>query len=364
MIDYSKGLSAEEKKEHALQGKVNFGQIKAGSIAAKGNTSGASVQTATPARQQKDRERRAKNNDGDGTVAESVKTYDVATTIGSEKDGSDHSLSSGSSIESVDMEEYVNRKKKASESRRPRENEVEAEREVDEPDAGPPSIRRTSEVGGLRGGVSVGEDATMGVDVGSDSHAKDRTAEIGSEMNAAIAKRIRLEREQEMAERDEIVCEMGRHIERSMKCENPTGLDVLETAELLEAEMAKTEFLNTTGFLETEEKNNFDGLADELLQNFIMEHGEGDNKKALLFVRCVIAEMKRMLEDEQLRLAHDSDDFHEAREQEEESVADGSHVNKVNEDNGNTSKTQQEELQAKANDEGQSAAGAAGQMAP
>jgi len=251
LIDYTIGLSAEEKRERALEGKVNFGQIKPGSIAAKGNTSGASVQTATPAKQQKDCERRAKNNDGDGTVADSVKTYDVDTTIGSEKDGSDHSLSSGGSIESVDMEEYMNSKKKANEGRRSRDGGVESETEFREPGAEPPSIRRAADVEALRGGVTVGEEVFRGADAGSTStsHAKDRTEVIRDEMDAAIADRISQEREQEMAERDELVWEMSGHIARSMKCDNPTGLDVLETAELLVWEMAKTEFFKFHWFL-------------------------------------------------------------------------------------------------------------------
>ena len=45
LIDYSKGLSAEEKKDLAVQDKIKYGQIKAGDIAAKRNTSGALVQT-------------------------------------------------------------------------------------------------------------------------------------------------------------------------------------------------------------------------------------------------------------------------------------------------------------------------------
>ena len=64
------------------------------------------MQIATPAKQRKDRERLAKSRAGDDTVANSVKTYDLDTTIGGEEDGSDgESLSSGKSLESVDMED-------------------------------------------------------------------------------------------------------------------------------------------------------------------------------------------------------------------------------------------------------------------
>ena len=49
----------------------------------------------------------------------------------------------------------------------------------------------------------------MEADVGSVSHAKDRTVVIRDEVDAAIAERIRQEREQEMAERDDIVWENG-----------------------------------------------------------------------------------------------------------------------------------------------------------
>ena len=144
LIDYSKGLTAEEKKEMAVEGKINFGQIKAGSIAARGNTSGASVQTATPGKQQKDRERLARDKEGDDTVADSVKTYDVDTTIGSERDGSECSLSSGDSIESVDMEEYVSNKKRNCSGGGSNENDTEINDEDRRSEVEPPSIRRTS----------------------------------------------------------------------------------------------------------------------------------------------------------------------------------------------------------------------------
>ena len=39
LIDYSKGLTAEEKKNLCVKDKIKYGKIKAGDIAAKGNTS-------------------------------------------------------------------------------------------------------------------------------------------------------------------------------------------------------------------------------------------------------------------------------------------------------------------------------------
>ena len=49
LIDYSKGLTAEERKDLCVNNKIRYVKIKAGDIAAKGSTSEASVQTAAPA---------------------------------------------------------------------------------------------------------------------------------------------------------------------------------------------------------------------------------------------------------------------------------------------------------------------------
>ena len=100
-IDFNMGLDADEKREKAVADKIQYGKIEAGQIAAKYVNSGDTVQTATP----------GKETDGgtyeseDDTIAKSVKTYNVDTTVGSEKDkdGSLCSISSDETLESVNM---------------------------------------------------------------------------------------------------------------------------------------------------------------------------------------------------------------------------------------------------------------------
>ena len=208
-----------------------------------------------------------------------------------------------------------------------------------------------------RGGAPAAEDN------GSARNLKDRSEVVKEVVEAAIAERISQDREREMEERNELVYEWSGHIMRSMKMDDPTYLDLIDTAELLDGEMAKTEFLNSTGFLEMEEKNNFDGLADEALQIFILEQGEGDNKKAHLFVKSMVAEMRRVYEEDNLRIIHDSEDVHEARDREEGSVMEEVDNGNANEGVSNTSKTQQEGLPAEANNAGPGAACETGQVA-
>ena len=60
-------------------------------------------------------------------------------------------------------------------------------------------------------------------------------------------------------------------------------------------------FLNAIGFLDEEETNNFEGLADEEFQEFIMHYGKDDNRKALLFVRAMRNETLKSVEDEMVK---------------------------------------------------------------
>ena len=145
LIDYSKGLTAEERKDLCVNNKIRYVKIKAGDIAAKGSTSGASVQTATPAKQGKDRERLSKSRDGKVTVANSVKTYDSDTTVGRDtEDNEGESPSSGKSLDSVDMEVHVQMKETNKESGKGDDEIMESEEGELEMNVDPPNTRRSS----------------------------------------------------------------------------------------------------------------------------------------------------------------------------------------------------------------------------
>ena len=59
--------------------------------------------------------------------------------------------------------------------------------------------------------------------------------------------------------------------------------DVIDWMTMVADEMKGTNFLNATGFVGYSDFN-WEGLMDEEMQEFVMEHGERDNNNAWLFV--------------------------------------------------------------------------------
>ena len=140
--------------------------------------------------------------------------------------------------------------------------------------------------------------------------------------------------------------------------DEPSVQDIKDVVDMLEDEISKTNFLNSSGFVEEEVRNNFEGLVDETCQDFIMFHGENDNHKALQFVRQMRNETFKRLEEFELESAHQED----AVEEESHKSSVGGDVEEAAAGDDDTSKTQQDELQAKATEAGHETAEESGQV--
>ena len=142
--------------------------------------------------------------------------------------------------------------------------------------------------------------------------------------------------------------------------DDPSVQDIKDVVDMLEDEMSKTNFLNSSGFVEDEVRNNFEGLIDETCQDFIMFHGENDNHKALQFVRQMRNETIKRLEDFELESEHHED----AVEEESHKSSNSGDAEEAATEDDITSKTQQDELQAEATEAGRETAEESGRGTP
>ena len=126
-VDFNKGLSPEEKRNKRAEEGIEFGQVKAGEVAAYNFNSGSSIKTITPGKLFSTPPPRV--NDGD-SFAGSVVTFDVASTVAQviEDDEDDSSISSVDSLESMDQDGAIASTKKKEEGKT-REMKVEPNKE-------------------------------------------------------------------------------------------------------------------------------------------------------------------------------------------------------------------------------------------
>ena len=149
-----------------------------------------------------------------------------------------------------------------------------------------------------------------------------------------------------------------------MDVEEPKDEDYLNVATMLEDEMSKTSFLNAMGFLDYEEVNNFEGLADEEFQDFIMHYGEDDNKKALLFVWAMKNETLKRMEKDVVSEEQGEEEWKDGREEGGSSESDDGCAVKAKNTNSDTDKTQHKDLSANAKNAGEVTEGSPGRVTP
>ena len=282
------GLDVDEKREKAVADKIQYGKIEAGQIAARYINSGDTVQTTTPGKD----DRCGADESEDNTIAKSVKTYNVDTTVGSKKDkgSSQGSISSGELIESVNMTDRRDVWLVAKEGEVEGAGAPASEDEVEGDDMDPPDINRS------RGRKSVLE-------------AEEGEEGSVSEWEKTVQEQVRADKEEQERVHEEVVQQWIDHMGRCLGEDNPSGENVVTWMEMVETEMSKTEFLNMSGFV-TDEENDFAGVLGDEMQKFIMYFGDEDNSRALNFV----IDMKRAV------LKKMADIEMESEEEEEETV--------------------------------------------
>ena len=128
--------------------------------------------------------------------------------------------------------------------------------------------------------------------------------------------------------------------------------------------MSKTSFLNAIGFLDYEEVNNFEGIADKEFQEFIMHYGKNDNKKALLFVREMKNETLKQIEEDIASNEQEEEEWEETQENDEDCDSEDGCAVKAKNKNSNTNKTQHEDLSAAARKAGNMAEVGPGRLTP
>ena len=122
--------------------------------------------------------------------------------------------------------------------------------------------------------------------------------------------------------------------------------------------------MNAMGFLDYEEVNNFEGLADEEFQEFIMHYGEDDNTKALLFVREMKNETLKRMEEDVERDEQEEEEWEEIQEEGGCSESEDGCAVKAKNKNSDTDKTQHKDLSADAKKAGEVAEGGPGRVTP
>ena len=93
------------------------------------------------------------------------------------------------------------------------------------------------------------------------------------------------------------------YVGKCMNDENPSHENIKTWMDMVIAEMSKTNFLNSTGFVE--EENDFTGILDEETQDYIVAQGEGDNEKALHYVLKMKNEVISKMEELEMQSLHD-----------------------------------------------------------
>ena len=155
---------------------------------------------------------------------------------------------------------------------------------------------------------------------------------------------------------------MGRCMGRCLDDENPSGENVITWMDMVETEMSKTEFLQLTGF-GPDEENDFTGILDAEMQEFIMYYGEGDNSKALDFVIAMKKAVLKRMEDIEMAMDELEEEEELVFEQESTSGVFAGNAAEVTPEN-DTSKTQGQVSPAANETATEEAERPAGQVAP
>jgi hypothetical protein len=104
-VGFNKGLSSEENKNRRIDAGIDYGQVKAGSVAAYNSSSGSSVKTTTAGKAFSTSPARIQDSD---SFAKSAISFDVASTVAhSIVIEADSSISSIYSIESMNQDKVT-----------------------------------------------------------------------------------------------------------------------------------------------------------------------------------------------------------------------------------------------------------------
>ena len=274
-IDFTLGLSAEEKKDAARMEGITYGKIKAGDFAAKGKLSGASVDTATPGKRVEYEEDEEKGDAG--TLAKSIVSFDVDTTVAGGTVGRKEdvdSFTSGSSLESIGVKERCSARAEVG------EDEGSGDEEPEDMMM-PPVIRRKGVAGGSE------SDATNNGD---------------SSTTAVEDTRNWTRKEEEEENRNAAMFEWCKHLMRNLGEDEACDEDIKDRMDLIVEEMENTNFVNSMPF--DTAVNEFEGLMDDEMIKFVVFQGEDDHLKVLDFVRRMrnetLVRMEEMESDDDL----------------------------------------------------------------